>query len=425
MNQKLYKNYVNILKEELVVALGCTEPIAVAFCAAKASEVLGQMPDTVDVHVSGNIVKNVKGVTVPNSGGQKGVNIACILGILVGDASKKLEVLSSVTEADIELSKKLLKENFCTTHIIEGDENLVVIVKAIKSDNTVTVEVRHSHTNIVRIIKNDEILFEKKDGHEDSDSESDRKLLTVKDILDFANSVEIEDIKSLIDNQIELNTAIVSEGLTNEYGASIGKSLLEIRSNNDVRIKAQAKAAAGSDARMNGASLPVVTNSGSGNQGITVSIPVIEYAKELNASDEKLYRALVASNLIAVLQKSHIGKLSAFCGVVCAAVGASVGIAYLHDCSYEEISDTITYTLCTIGGMVCDGAKSSCAAKIASAVDCAIFGFELSHKSKKSLKSGDGLVQEDVEQTIDSIGRMAKDGMAATDLEILNIMIGK
>lgn len=424
MDKLLYSNFVDILKEELVAALGCTEPIAIAFCAAKARDILGDLPDKIDIYVSGNIIKNVKGVTVPNSGGQKGVDIAAILGILVGGADRKLEVLYTVSSSDVEKSRELLKSGFSTTHIIEGDENLVVVVKAKKDDTEVCVEVKYTHTNIINITKNGEVLFSKEDCKTHS-SKADRSGLSVKNILEFSNTVEINDIAELIANQIALNSGVSLEGLEKEYGASIGRSLLEFYGQNDVRTRAKAKAAAGSDARMNGAALAVVTNSGSGNQGIAVSVPVIEYAKELGVSDDKLYRALVFSNLIAILQKEHIGKLSAFCGVVCAASGAGAGIAYLHDCSYEEISDIITYTLCTIGGMVCDGAKSSCAAKIAQALDCAIFAFELSHKAKKRLNDGDGLVKDDIEATIDNIGRMAKVGMSSTDLEILNMMIDK
>ncbi len=422
MDKLLYTNFVEILREELVAALGCTEPIAIAFCAAKARDILGDMPEKIDVYVSGNIIKNVKGVTVPNSCGQKGVDIAAILGTLVGGAEKKLEVLSSVSDSDIEKSRSLRESGFSTTHIIEGDENLVVIVQAKKGNDEVRVEVKYTHTNIINITKNGEVIFSKEDSKNQS-NKADRSGLSIENILEFANTLEIKDIAYLIENQIALNTAVSSEGLEKEYGASIGRSLMEFHGQGDVRTRAKAKSAAGSDARMNGAALPVVTNSGSGNQGITVSIPVIEYAKELGVSDDKLYRALVLSNLVAILQKEHIGKLSAFCGVVCAASGSGAGIAYLHDATYEEMSDIITYTLCTIGGMVCDGAKSSCAAKIAQAVDCAIFGFELSCKAKKRLNNGDGLVKGHIEDTIDNIGRMAKVGMAPTDLEILNMMI--
>ena len=423
MDKKVYDNYINILEEELVPALGCTEPIAIAFAGAKVREILGDMPESVVVKCSGNIIKNVKGVTVPNSNGLKGIDVAAILGIVGGDASKNLEVLSSIKQEDIDNTKKLLETDFCKCELIENVENLYIIIEAKNKKSNAIVEIRNGHTNITKIIKDGKEIF-KSDDNSSSDSNTDRESLTVKDIYTFANEVKIEDIKDIILRQIDMNTAISKEGIDNEYGASIGKTLLKYYGENDIRNKAKAYASAGSDARMGGCAMPVVTNSGSGNQGITVSIPVIEYASHLKVSEEKLYRALVLSNLIAVLQKQHIGKLSAFCGVVCAATGAAAGIAYLHDATYKQISDTIINALCTIGGMVCDGAKSSCASKIAEAIDCGILAFNMA-KDGKVFKSGDGLVKDDVEATIDSIGRMAKDGMKATDVEILNIMIEK
>lgn len=432
MNPNMYDNYLNILKEELIPALGCTEPIAIAFVAAKAREILAAMPDSMEVKCSGNIIKNVKGVTVPNSGGLKGLNVAATLGVVAGDSSKGLEVLSSVNDDERERAKKIVINDsckceglFCKCSLIEGNENLNIIVDVTKGSETASVEVKYSHTNIVKITKNSEVIFSVDDNDYQNKSLTNKDMLNIKDIIEFAGEVKIDDIKETIGRQIAMNTAISEEGILNEYGATIGRTLLKHYNKDDIRVKAKAMAAAGSDARMSGCALPVVTNSGSGNQGITVSIPVIEFAKSLKVSEDVLYRALVLSNLIAILQKSHIGKLSAFCGVVSAAAGAASGIAYLHGYRYKEISDTITNTLCTIGGMVCDGAKPSCAAKIAQSVDCAILGFELSSKENQVFQFGDGLVQENIEATIDSIGRMAKKGMAGTDIEILNIMIDK
>lgn len=422
MDKTLYNNYISILKEELVPALGCTEPIAIAFAGAKIREVIGDIPDYIIVKCSGNIIKNVKGVTVPNSGGLKGINIAATLGLIGGDASKNLEVLSTVKEEDIQKTKELINKNFCKCDLIEGSENLHIIIEAKYKDSSALVEIKNSHTNITKIIKNGEELFKSNNSSYKKDDDI-RESLNIKDILNFANQVKIEDIKDTIDMQIELNTSISREGMKNDYGTSIGKTILKYYGD-DIRNRAKAYAAAGSDARMGGCAMPVVTNSGSGNQGITVSIPVIEYAYDMKASEEKLYRALVLSNLIAILQKKHIGKLSAFCGVVCAATGAASAIAYLHNGEYKIICDTITNTLCTIGGMVCDGAKSSCASKIAEAVDCGILAFNLA-RDGKVFKSGDGLVKDDIEATIDCIGRMAKEGMKGTDNEILNIMIDK
>ncbi|MEI0538646.1 serine dehydratase subunit alpha family protein [Brachyspira pulli] len=422
MDKKLYDNYINILKEELIPALGCTEPIAIAYAGAKVREVMGNIPDSITVKCSGNIIKNVKGVTVPNSGGLKGIDIAATLGLVGGDPNKNLEVLSTIKPEDIEKTKELISKGFCKCDLIEGSENLHIIVEAKYQNSSALVEIKNAHTNITRIIKDGKELFTSDNSAGQKDS-ADRDSLNIKDILSFANEVNIEDIKEVIQRQIELNSNIANEGLKNDYGSSVGKTLMKYYGN-DVRNRAKAYASAGSDARMGGCPMPVVTNSGSGNQGITVSMPVIIYAEDMKVSEEKLYRALVLSNLIAILQKKHIGKLSAFCGVVCAATGAASGIAYLNNADYKIISDTITNALCTIGGMVCDGAKASCASKISEAVDCGILAYNLA-KDGKVFKSGDGLVKDDIEATIDSIGRMAKEGMKGTDIEILNIMIDK
>lgn len=422
MDKTLYNNYINILNEELIPALGCTEPIAIAFAGAKIREIIGNIPEHIIVKCSGNIIKNVKGVTVPNSGGLKGIDTAAILGLIGGDSSKNLEVLSTVKQEDIYKTKELINKKFCDCQLIEGDENLHIIIEAIYKDTNALVEIKNAHTNITRIIKNGTVLVNT-DNSLNNKEEDLRETLNIKDILNFANEVNIDDIKDVIKRQIELNLSIAEEGLKNDYGSSVGKTLMKYYGD-DIRNKAKAYASAGSDARMGGCSMPVVTNSGSGNQGITASIPVIKYAEYMKVSEEKLYRALVLSNLIAILQKKHIGKLSAFCGVVCAATGSASAIAYLHDCDYKIICDTITNTLCTIGGMVCDGAKASCASKIAEALDCGILAFNLA-RDGKVFKSGDGLVKNDIESTIDSIGRMAKEGMKSTDIEILNIMIDK
>ena len=422
MNNKLYRNYIDILKEELIPALGCTEPIAIAYAGAKIRDVVGEIPDSITVKCSGNIIKNVKGVTVPNSGGLKGIDIAAVLGLIGGDSNKNLEVLSTVKEEDIDKTKELVKNGFCNCDLIEGSENLHIIIEAKYKNTYSSIEIKNAHTNITKIIKDGKEIFTSDNSKSDKEL-ADRESLKIKEILNFANEVNIEDIREIISRQIDMNTAISKEGIKNEYGSCIGRTLLKYYGD-DIRNKAKAYASAGSDARMGGCPMPVVTNSGSGNQGITVSVPVIQYAEYMNISEEKLYRALVLSNLIAILQKKHIGKLSAFCGVVCAATGAASGIAYLHDADYKIISDTITNALCTIGGMVCDGAKASCASKISEAVDCGILAFNLA-RDGKVFKSGDGLVKDDIEATIDSIGRMAKEGMKGTDIEILNIMIDK
>lgn len=421
MDKTIYDTYVSILKNELIIALGCTEPIAIAYAGAKVREALGRMPERCEIFCSGNIIKNVKGVTVPNSGGMKGIDTAATLGIVGGNVERILAVLEEITPEQIEAAQSLVEDGFCKCCLAEGVENLYISVTAFAGEEYASVEIRDYHSNITKIAKNGETLFASYRERSDEASGPDKSLLNVKDILDFADCVELSDISKVISRQIECNTAISQEGLKNPWGAQVGRTLLDTFGS-DVAIRAKAAAAAGSDARMSGCPMPVVINSGSGNQGMTVSLPIIEYAKEYKISDEGLYRALVAGNLISLHQKKYIGSLSAYCGAVSAACGSGVGIAYMLGASYDEICGIITDTIATIGGMVCDGAKPSCAAKIASAVDCALTAFHLS-RNKRVFQPGEGLVKENVEDTIKSIGRMGREGMKATDIEILNIML--
>ena len=427
MDKKVYDAYVAILKTELVPALGCTEPIAIAFAAAKARDVLGSFPETIRVEASGNIVKNVQGVTVPNSGGLKGIDVAATLGAVGGDAEIGLEVLSKITEEQIKKTKELVDSGFCTCSLVDGKDNLYIRVTAKSGEDTAVVVVSEKHTNIAYVEKNEKVLIDVKSTgvKTDAGNEANKSLLSVRDIIRFADEVNIDDVRAVIERQIEYNTAISKEGLAREYGAKVGRTLEKLYDKNDVRVRARAAAAAGSDARMSGCPLPVVINSGSGNQGMTVSLPVIEYAKEWNVPHDKLIRALVLANLIALLQKRYIGSLSAFCGAVCAATGAGCGITYLHGGDEDAVARTITNTLADVGGIVCDGAKPSCAAKIASAVDAAILGFELGSREGIAFKSGEGLVKKSAEDTIRSFGRMGRDGMRSTDTEILHIMLEK
>lgn len=427
MDKKVYDAYVAILKTELVPALGCTEPIAIAFAAAKARDVLGSFPETIRVEASGNIVKNVQGVTVPNSGGLKGIDVAATLGAVGGDAEIGLEVLSKITEEQIKKTKELVDSGFCTCSLVDGKDNLYIRVTAKSGEDTAVVVVSEKHTNIAYVEKNGKVLIDVKSTgvKTDAGNEANKSLLSVRDIIRFADEVNIDDVRAVIERQIEYNTAISKEGLAREYGAKVGRTLEKLYDKNDVRVRARAAAAAGSDARMSGCPLPVVINSGSGNQGMTVSLPVIEYAKEWNVPHDKLIRALVLANLIALLQKRYIGSLSAFCGAVCAATGAGCGITYLHGGDEDAVARTITNTLADVGGIVCDGAKPSCAAKIASAVDAAILGFELGSREGIAFKSGEGLVKKSAEDTIRSFGRMGRDGMRSTDTEILHIMLEK
>ena len=418
-----YKNYMQILKEELVPAMGCTEPIAIAYAAAKAREVLGCMPEKVIVEVSGNIIKNVKSVIVPNTNHLKGIEAATAAGIVAGQAEKKLEVISKVTEEE----KKMIKEyiDACPIEVKLADTPFIfdIQISVFYKDSVVKVRIVNYHTNIILIEKNDEILYIKEANASKEEGLTDKRLLNVEDIIDFANSVDIKDIEDIIGRQIEYNSKIAEEGLKNSYGANIGSVLLSTYGH-DIKVRAKAKAAAGSDARMNGCELPVIIISGSGNQGMTASLPVIEYAKELNVSKEKLYRALVISDLVTIHQKTGIGRLSAYCGAISAGAGSGAGIAYLYGGGYKEISHTIVNALSIVSGIVCDGAKASCAAKIAAGVDAGILGYYM-FKEGQQFRGGDGIVKKGVEATISNVGKLAKEGMKETDKEIIKIMIGQ
>ncbi|MBU3182325.1 L-cysteine desulfidase family protein [Clostridium psychrophilum] len=420
-NDLKYKNYLQILKEELVPAMGCTETIAIAYAAAKAKEALGCTPEKVIVEVSGNIIKNVKSVIVPNTGHLKGIAAATAAGIIAGNPDRKLEVISEVTKED----KQRIKE-YLSTYPIEvklADTPFIfdIQMNAFYKDSFVKVRIVNYHTNIILIEKNGKILYHKETTVSKENGLSSKESLNVEDIIDFANSVKIQDIEDIISRQIEYNSRIAEEGLRNNYGANIGSVLISTYGC-DIKVRAKAKSAAGSDARMNGCELPVIIVSGSGNQGMTASLPVIEYANELKVSKEKLYRALVISNLVTIHQKTGIGRLSAYCGAVCAGAGSGAGITYLYDGGYREICHTIVNALSIISGMICDGAKASCAAKIAAAVDAGILGYYM-FKEGQQFKGGDGIVKKGIEATISNVGKLAKKGMKQTDKEIIEIMM--
>lgn len=415
-----YAQYLEILREELIPAMGCTEPIAMAYAAAKARQVLGKMPEKIDIVISGNIIKNVKSVVVPNTGGMKGITAAVAAGVVVGDPDKQLEVLADVKAEDIPKIAEFISNCEMTVMKASSSKMLDIDLSLYAGEDSVRLRICDYHTNIVLIEKNGEVLYEA-DADGDADSETDRSVLNVRDILDFAESVDIECVRELLEKQIEYNLAISEEGLRGEYGAAIGKTLLETRGD-DVRVRARAQAAAGSDARMSGCELPVVIVSGSGNQGMTASLPVVVYALDMHATHEQLLRALVVSNLITIHQKTPIGRLSAFCGAVSAGCGAAAGVAWLTEGTYEAVSQTIKNTLGMISGTVCDGAKPSCATKIASAVEAGLLGFDLYEKGK-ALRGGDGILKDDVERTIESVGQLAREGMRETDEEILDIML--
>ena len=421
IDRRTYDVYTDILRHELVPALGCTEPIAIAFASAKAREVLGEKPLKATAYLSGNIIKNVKSVIVPNSNGERGIEIAVALGCVGGVSSLQYEVLEKITDGDIARAKELVAAGFVTTRYVAGKDNLYIRILLEGASSTADVTVEHEHTRVTRIEKDGEVLLDKPVAAVDAEDDG-KSLLNVRDICTYTAEVDLEDVRDVLERAIRLNSAISAEGLSGNYGESVGKQLMEIEGDR-VEGRAAARAAAGSDARMNGCSMPVVINSGSGNQGMTITLPICEYAATWNKDQETLMRALVMANLISVHIKRHIGNLSAFCGAVSAGCGAACGIAWMDGCDYDQICMIITNTLCTLGGMVCDGAKSSCAAKIASAVNAGTLSYRMA-KNRKVFQDGEGLVGADIEQTIENVGRMGRDGMHATDVEILNIMIG-
>ncbi len=422
LSKKTYDMYVELLQRELVPALGCTEPIAIAYASAKAREVLGEFPYSIHVECSGNIIKNVKGVVVPTTGNLKGVDTSAIIGAVGGNAELGLEVLSDITKEHVDETRKLLDMNICKVDLKRDVSNLYIRVAMAKGDQHAEVEIIDKHTNIVKIVKNGEILFERK-CVDDKQKKVRNKELCVENIYEFANTVDLKDVQEPIDRQIKYNLDIAQEGIEHDYGANVGKVIIK-QHKDDIKTIAKAYAAAGSDARMAGSTMPVIINSGSGNQGMTVSLPIIKYAEHLKVPHEKLIRALVLSNLLALYQKSGIGNLSAYCGAVSAACGAGAGISYLYDLPLEGIKQTIKNTLGNVAGIVCDGAKSSCAAKIASAVGAAILAHDMACCGE-CFGSGEGLNADDVDETIANVSHLAKEGMKETDIEILEMMIKK
>ncbi|HPJ03365.1 MAG TPA: L-serine ammonia-lyase, iron-sulfur-dependent, subunit alpha [Candidatus Limiplasma sp.] len=434
INEQTINAYVQIIHAELVAATGCTEPIAIAYCAAKAREILGVLPESMAVDCSGNIIKNVKGVVVPNSGGRKGIDVAAVLGAVGGDPSRGLDVLAPITEEHRQQAAELLSsKDFCRCGILGGDDTLDIAVTVYGGGHSALVKIRGDHTHIIRMERDGEVLHAAKPLDGDmaetllsAEALSQAKeLLNVEDILTFAGTVDLDLVRKPLEAQIEANSSIAREGLKNDYGVRMGKAILKKLRDGDTNltVRACAMAAAGSDARMSGCPMPVIINSGSGNQGLTVSLPVVEFASGLQASHDQLLRALIVSNLISIHQKRYLGNLSAYCGATSAATGAVCGIAFMKGYGLDAIANTITNTITTIGGMVCDGAKPSCAAKIASALDTAFMAFEL-QQDGGVFAPGEGLVRSDVEKTIQAIGKMGRDGMKSTDSEILDIMMG-
>lgn len=421
MEKSLYDGYVQILKEELLPAMGCTEPISLAYASALARKTLGSTPKKVNIEVSGNILKNVKSVIVPNSNGLKGVTAAAAAGIVAGREDKVLQVLSAISESD----KEKIKEYHDKTefNVTQSTSECVFDIKVtvFDNENTASVRIEGHHTNVIEITKNGEILHQGEETDDANAKMHDRSILSIKKIIEFADEVNLKDVKNLLERQIEYNSAICKEGLTHDYGANVGKVLLKAFGN-DVHNKAKATAAAGSDARMNGCSLPVVIVSGSGNQGITASMPVIVYANHLKSTNEQLLRSLVVSDLVTIHLKTGIGRLSAYCGAVSAGAGAGAGITYLMGGKFDEVAHTIVNALAIDSGLICDGAKSSCAAKIASAVESGLLGMEM-YRNGSQFYGGDGILEHGVENTIDNVGTLARVGMKETDEEIIKLMI--
>lgn len=421
------EKYVQILKEELVPALGCTEPIAIAYTAANLRKIMGGIPDEILIESSGNIIKNAKSVIVPNTGGMKGMEASALIGLIGGNADKGLEVLADVTEEHVKLAHEYLAKSCTKLKLMDTPASLHIRITGKLNGDTGVAELIHQHTNIVLLKKNDEIIFEKPFSLESSAGAlTDRSCLNVKDILEFADTVPVDDVSPIIMRQVEYNMRVSEDGLKSSYGIETGKNILKYNQkkgdNFSVKVQAEGEVAAASDARMCGCSYPVITNSGSGNQGLAVSVPVVVYARENKLSEEKLIRCLIVSNLLAIHQKTGIGRLSAYCGAVTAGAACAAAITYMKGGSYEQVCGTIANTLGVVSGILCDGAKQSCAAKIASALDSALFAHELAMDGD-FFAGGDGVVKDDIEKTIAGIGVVAAQGMRKTDEVVLQVML--
>ena len=420
LDQKTRNAYISILREELVPATGCTEPIALAYCAARLRQVLGAAPERIEARVSGNIIKNVKSVVVPNTGGRKGIRAAIAAGIVAGDADMRLQVIACVPEERHKDIAAYMGSVPIEIVCADTPRMLDICLTGQAGGHTALVQIANSHSNIVREELDGEVLLEKPVSDSPDDSMTDRAFMRVEDIIEFADTADLTEISCLLEQQAGCNTAIAREGLEGSWGANIGSVLLE-NYPADTKTEAKAWAAAGSDARMSGCELPVVILSGSGNQGITASVPVVRYAEHYGFDKEKLYRALLVSDLVTLQQKSGIGRLSAYCGAVSAGVGAGAGIAYMLDGSFTAVAHTVVNAVAIISGTICDGAKPSCAAKIAASVDAGILGYHM-YRASQEFKSGDGIITHSVDDTIANIGVLAKEGMRQTDRTILEIM---
>ena len=423
------KKVVKILSEEIVPAQGCTEPIAIAYVGAKAVEILGKPPTKLDIYVSGNIIKNVKSVNVPNTGGMVGIEVSAVMGAVAGNADAELMVISNVTPKQLEDVKEFLKNKEVSVIREKTDAKLYVRIIAYNGDESASVEIKHLHTNITKIEKNGEILIDRVCNDTNfTSTEEDRTILTIEGIYDFAKTVDLSEIEDIFKMVVDYNSVIAAEGLTKKYGMNVGSMIRENIEKgiygDDQKNRSASFAAAGADARMAGCPLPVMTTSGSGNQGMTASLPIIQYCSDNNLSYEETIRGLAFSHLACIHIKTNIGRLSAYCGAICAAAGVGGALAFVMGESLEVVADSITNTLGNVSGIICDGAKASCAMKITSGIYAAFDSLYLS-KAKKVLASGEGIVGKDIEKTIKNIGILSQIGMNGTDETIIDIMMNK
>lgn len=415
-----YAVYVEALKAELIPAMGCTEPIAIAYASAVCKEQLGGFPEQVDIFVSRNIIKNVKSVVVPNTNKMRGIEVACIAGFVAGHSERQLQVLAYISDEEKTAIRQYTEAGIVQVHVSEEPDIFYIRVEGRLGEHTAAVTIRTDHTNITCIRRDDQVIFEK--AVEAAEPEAAESLWKIDEVIHAAATMPLEPVEALLQRQIDYNMAIAEEGLKNEYGASIGKILLQ-REPGSKRIQAKANAAAASDARMNGCELPVVIVSGSGNQGITASVPVVVYGRAMKVDREKLLRALLLSDLVTIYLKQGIGKLSAYCGAVSAGCGSGAGIAFLHDCTAEQIEHVVENALAINSGIICDGAKSSCAAKIAISIEGGLLAFDMM-MAEKNFAGGDGIVQQTADETIAAVGKIASQGMVETDKEIIDVMLG-
>ncbi len=419
IDEKTKSDYLAILGEELLLATGCTEPIAVAYTAARLREVLGAKPEKILAEVSGNILKNVKSVVVPNTGGRRGIEAAIAVGVIAGDPEAGLQVIANVTDDDVNEIEKYIEETDIKVTSPETPRMLDIKLTGWAEGHEAIVHVANNHTNIVYVEKDGEVLLEKPLTSDPEDNLTDKSCLNLNDIIEFTETIPLEDIEDLIKRQIDCNLAISETGLNGNWGSNIGSLMLAAGSGIDMEVRAWA--AAGSDARMNGCEMPVVICSGSGNQGITASVPVVKYGRHLGADEEKIIRAVCLSDLVTLHQKALIGRLSAYCGAISAGIGAGCAIAWLKGADYDGIAHTLMNAAAMLSGCICDGAKASCASKISMAVESGILGYNM-HLTGNDFRSGDGIVGEDVEETVRNVGELASEGMRETDRVILKIM---